>query len=244
MKRAEDGIQILPIQLNITRVYLLKLNDNLVLVDTSYPPQYTRFKKILAKKFNISLGDITWVFLTHHHDDHSGFVSPLLEESGARFAVHENALPHLEAGKSLEDDDSYYISKRALRFFKFFEHFHPFTFPPLKPREKDFIIHGQDPVAFPEEIGIVGQFLYTPGHSSDSISILLPGGELFCGDLFMNARWSNLLGKKLYPVYATDRLRLKESWTTISRLHVTTIYPAHGSPFFANKVKKNAGITT
>ncbi|MBN2152009.1 MAG: MBL fold metallo-hydrolase, partial [Candidatus Lokiarchaeota archaeon] len=175
---------ITPVPLGITRCFLLKGREGFVLVDTSYPNQYPRFKAVLDKKLGISVKEIKWVILTHHHDDHAGFIAPLLEESGARLVVHELALPHLEKGVSLDDDPSYYISRRARWLFKAMERFHPFTFPPVVPSAGDVVMRGTGQLDLDRAVGLPGRAVHTPGHSSDSISVLLEGGTLLCGDTF------------------------------------------------------------
>jgi glyoxylase-like metal-dependent hydrolase (beta-lactamase superfamily II) len=82
------------------------------------------------------------------------------------------------------------------------EKFHSFTFPPVIPRQRDCILSGEESRRMPPDLGIDGILLYNPGHSSDHVSLLMDDGTLYCGEAFMNAGWSNFLGKKYYPVYA------------------------------------------
>jgi ribonuclease/clavin/mitogillin len=66
-------------------------------------------------------------------------------------------------------------------------------------------------------LGFEGQFVHTPGHSDDSVSLLLESGEVFTGDL-------------THPQLITEEeaeVTLK-SWRTLKELGATTVYAGHG----------------
>lgn len=74
-----------------------------------------------------------------------------------------------------------------------------------------------DSRAFLLHLDIDGEIIHTPGHSDDSISLILDNGIAFTGDL-PSSTW------------AEDPLRKVElSWQRIRSLNVKTIYPGHGS---------------
>jgi glyoxylase-like metal-dependent hydrolase (beta-lactamase superfamily II) len=86
------------------------------------------------------------------------------------------------------------------------------------------------------EYGIPGRVIYTPGHSSGSISVLLESGDTFVGDLAMNKfplRFTPGL-----PIFAEDEAKVKESWNLLLNLGARMIYPAHGKPFPAEVIEK------
>ena len=66
-------------------------------------------------------------------------------------------------------------------------------------------------------VGIAGEIVHSPGHSDDSISLILDTGVAFTGDL-------------LSPTMVADDARqtVAESWERIRALHVRQIYPGHG----------------
>ena len=82
-----------------------------------------------------------------------------------------------------------------------------------------------------KEYGIPGKAIYTPGHSSGSISVLLETGDAFVGDLAMN-RFPLRLTPGL-TIFAEDWQKVKESWQLLLEQGAKTIYPAHGQPFSA-----------
>jgi glyoxylase-like metal-dependent hydrolase (beta-lactamase superfamily II) len=71
--------------------------------------------------------------------------------------------------------------------------------------------------AFLAGMGIEGQIVHTPGHSDDSVSLLLDSGAVFTGDL-------------THPAVATEEtaVEVARSWSRLRDLGATTIYPGHG----------------
>ncbi len=70
---------------------------------------------------------------------------------------------------------------------------------------------------FLKRIGIDGEIIATPGHSDDSVTLILDEGAAFTGDLTNPA---------LLPDDPTDLAR--QSWERILAKGATTVYPAHG----------------
>lgn len=85
------------------------------------------------------------------------------------------------------------------------------------------------------EFGIAGKVIPTPGHSPGSVSILLETGDAFVGDLAMNA-FPLRLSPGL-PIFAEDLQKVKNSWKLLLDYGAKMIYPAHGSPFTAEKMQ-------
>ena len=68
-----------------------------------------------------------------------------------------------------------------------------------------------------ENIGIPGEILHTPGHSEDSVSLLLDDGSVFTGDLTP-------------PQYIglEDPQVVHESWRLLRERGAKRVYPGHG----------------
>jgi endoribonuclease LACTB2 len=64
-------------------------------------------------------------------------------------------------------------------------------------------------------LGISGEILCTPGHSNDSVSLLLDDGAVFTGDLPPMA-------------LAVDREAVAASWRVLREHGATSVYPGHG----------------
>jgi hydroxyacylglutathione hydrolase len=226
------------VKLGWTRCYLLKCTGGYLLIDTDYERYYALFEKKLAG-LGIATSDIKYLLLTHHHDDHAGFAAELVRRTGCKVIAHRNAVSALEEGKN-EDADIKPANRRlriVLSFYwTFYRLFHEeWKFPPVRLAEKDIVID-DDNDSFLKEIGIDGVMLHTPGHTRDSISVLLSDGSAFVGDAAMNfLRWTGV-GHR--PIYIEDINIVYESWRKLRERGARVIYPAHGRPFSAIKLEK------
>jgi len=226
-----DPLVVRCIKLGWTWCYLLRCTGGYLLIDTDYPSYYPRFVKKLAKT-GIAISDIRYLLLTHHHDDHAGFAAELVGRTGCRVIAHRNAASPLSQGRSQENIKP--VNRRIQMVFTMYTWFHrEFVFPPLTLTERDIVIEG-DNNSFLKGIGIDGIILHTPGHTSDSISVLLSDGSAFVGDAAMNfLRWTGV-GHR--PIYIQDINTVYESWRKLQERGARVIYPSHGRPFSATEL--------
>ena len=112
------------------------------------------------------------------------------------------------------------------------------TFPPFILRKQDILLTGDDDQVL-RGLGLAGRVLYTPGHCVDHIAIVLDSGEAFCGDAAANfLLWA---GTRYCTVFMTDMDVAYDSWKKILEAGAQTVYPAHGRPFSAEKLRQNLG---
>ena len=84
----------------IANNYLVGLNEGgYVLIDTGYVEGYANFLKRLEKT-GVSPKDIRYVFLTHAHDDHAGFLNDVLAITDAKVILHPKAIERLLKGQN------------------------------------------------------------------------------------------------------------------------------------------------
>jgi len=213
------------VKLGFTNCYVVKCKGGYLLVDTSYPGMYKSFVRHL-KKMNIDVTDIRYLLLTHHHDDHAGFAAELVKNTDARILVHRNGLPFLEKGES--ENTSQGVNPCVNILFWLFAVLHKYTYPPLMPSRDDHIIDGDD-FELLKRIGIDGAILHTPGHTEDSISVLLPDGSAIVGDAAMD--FMNICRTRHRPIVVQDIGGVYRSWEKLAEHGAKEIYPAHGKPF-------------
>jgi len=219
------------LDLGITKCYLLKLQDGYLLIDTGYHGDYSKFKKKLAA-INVNMHNIDYLLLTHHHDDHAGFAARLKKETGCRLIVQTNSVAPLAEGESR--DTMKPVNLRIRLLFGIFSLFHGgFEYPPVHTDENDFIIEG-DNYSFLPSIGINGKILTTPGHCFDSMSVVLSDGRAFVGDAAMNFLPGT--GIRHRPIYIESLDQVYAGWDKLKKAGATTIYPAHGKPFDADRL--------
>lgn len=160
------------IKISFTTSYLLPCRDGYLLIDTSYEKRYQEFVKKLDR-LAISVSDIKYLFLTHHHDDHSGFAQELrTANKNIVLITHKQSLAALTSGKP--DPDDYPLNPCVGVVIFFFNHLlkskHDWSFPPVQLIPDDYIVKEDDFSSLPS-IGIDGKILHTPGHTHDSMSM-------------------------------------------------------------------------
>jgi glyoxylase-like metal-dependent hydrolase (beta-lactamase superfamily II) len=219
------------LKLGWTQCYLLKCIGGYLLIDTDYSKHYGLFQRKLAN-LEIAISDIKYLLLTHHHDDHAGFAAELVRSTGCQVIAHRNAVSALEEGKSEETIKP--VNRRIKIVFTLYTLFHKeFKFPPLTLTNRDVVIDGDNDTLL-KGVGIHGVILHTPGHTRDSISVLLSDGSAFVGDAAMNfLRWTGV-GHR--PIYIQDINTMYESWRKLRERGARVIYPSHGRPFSATEL--------
>ena len=170
--------KILSFKLGFTNNFLIKLQKGYLLIDTGYSNKYNKFLKELTKA-NIALKEISYLVLTHHHDDHSGFAKKILLKTQATLIVHKNALFFLNLG--IHDKRGKHWNWAIDKFLTPLSKIQKHTYPPIKIRKNDIILQ-YDNSKILSEIGMEGKIITTPGHSSDSISLVFADGKAIIGD--------------------------------------------------------------
>ncbi len=231
-------MQIVKLSLNETICYLVPVENKYLLIDTGYEKHKKLFHKRL-KTLNISIDDIAYVLLTHHHDDHSGLLNEIKAYNpSCRIIMHTKAIPHLQRGKD-DLSKSKYINSKVDRMIKIVKRFNKewdFAFPPYKVHDNDIVINEETELKA-IGINIPGKIIYTPGHSDDSISLLLDDGICFVGDAAANML--QFLGTRYCVIVIDDLKQYYHNWERLIKENVKTIYPAHGKPFGIEKLKNN-----
>ena len=231
MRRTQKSFYRL--NLGITKCYLLRYPEGYLLVDTAYPNAYDRFCKAVAA-LGVELNHIRYLLLTHHHDDHAGFAARLVEETGCTLIFHQEALVALSQGRSEETVKP--VNRCVGAVLSVFQLIHGESgYPRLAAPENGILISG-DNCDLLNSIGIDGKILHTPGHSKDSISIVLSDGSAFVGDAAMN--FLNFCRIKYRPIFIEDIDSVFASWRKLTKHGAKWIYPAHGRPFSADMLSR------
>jgi len=206
----------------IVKNYLLETPMGIVAIDTGYPGGAKKFIQRFEQKW--PLCKLKYIFLTHHHDDHAGFLADLLKVCDAQVVLHPLAVEALKTGKSNEPPGAGYSSWPASLFSKVKKNF---SFPPVNVEGRAILIHTESEQFF-QELGLPIQILFLPGHTADSIGLYLPEtGAVFCGDAAMNA----VISIARHTIWIEDAEAFGQSWDNMLSLAPKRIYPAHGTPF-------------
>ena len=228
------------ITLSMTRLYvLLGATGRYTLIDAGYDGEYELFLRKLEGA-GLKIEDIGHLFLTHHHDDHAGFAARLLKARPQITVIaRAEAEPLLAAGHNNTSNGGTLLNRRIRALYHLKRRVSPdwdLSFPPLTLRTHDIRLR-EDRSDLSSELGFEAQAVYTPGHTSDSQSLLLPDGTLFCGDLA--ARFLNFAGAHYCTLFNEDIEQVYHSWRTVLKLGARSVYPAHGRSFDADTLKKH-----
>ncbi len=223
------------IHLGITTVYLLRCTNGYLLIDTSYKNTYELFIKKLDS-LQIKISEIKYILLTHAHNDHAGFAQQLKESLQIPLIVQQQAVAYLKQGNN--DFEVTTPANKRIKLLLFFFNLlqKDGKYLPIVISKRDFVVTN-DNSSILTSIGIEGKILLTPGHTSDSISVILDQGDVFCGDCAMHILKCTGLG--VFPIIANDSEEVLTSWKKIIDNGAKKILPSHGKPFYVQKLKKN-----
>ena len=96
---ASEEVMIYNLGNRVVNNYMIPLENGYMLIDTGYANGFRRFQKKLQKA-KIDPKEIKYVFLTHAHDDHAGFLNEVLELTDAKVILHPKAIEVLRRGQN------------------------------------------------------------------------------------------------------------------------------------------------
>ncbi len=175
-----------------THYYVLADQKPRLLLDLGWPGTLTQLQH-QCQRVDIRLADIPYMLATHYHPDHAGLAQEL-KRMGIKLLVIDlqvTAIPTLAT--QVKPQDGYV---------------------PIDVVD-NIVLTLADSREFLHGIGIAGEIIHTPGHSDDSVSLILDDGAAFTGDLT-----SPLMVDADSLVYA--------SWQKIRAHGAKMIYPGHG----------------
>ncbi len=205
-----------------SHIYYIK-RDNGVLIDTGHPIDDEQNLNIL-KRFGLVPDSIKYIVNTHTHFDHIGGTATFINNFFVNAKVVISAL-----------SEDYLLKKSMLNLYPELE-------VSFKPFNHDIKVSDYCEIDLGNDIAVL---YHTPGHSKDSISLLLKGtNTLFTGDLI----YKEVITQVDYNYALNQSLGdLEESYRLIKELGVTTIFPGHGNVFnltdkdwllYSKKIKK------
>lgn len=167
-----------------------------LLLDLGYPGTLGMMRAALDRK-GIALTDITHGFATHYHPDHAGLAQEM-KASGMTLLIAPEQLATAPAMK---------------RWTKPEEHYVDVVLTDARTR----VLPLSESRAYLSSIGLTGELVHTPGHSDDSVSLLLDDGSVFTGDL-------------THPMLIDTSIDTvtPQSWQTLYERGARLIYPGHG----------------
>lgn len=177
-----------------TNYWVISAGRSRLLFDIGWPGMMGAMRANLAR-LDIPIEELKYCMASHYHIDHAG-VAEDFKETGVPLLVVD-------------------LQVEAIPLMK------QWTKP--KDKYREIAMEGNIVITFEEsrsllaEIGIEGEILHTPGHSADSVSLLLDNGSVFTGDLTHEA----MIGDEDAQVVAA-------SWQLLRDRGAKRVYPGHG----------------
>jgi hydroxyacylglutathione hydrolase len=194
-----DGVRV-------ANVYLVTIDDGLLLVDTGMPGNAKRVLRFV-ERLGRQPSEIRTIVLTHCDLDHAGSAAELKRRTGARLAVHELDAA-VVAGRQ-EPQKGGRVMRALYRAFRF------------RPVEPDLLLRDGDTIG-----GL--QVLHVPGHTAGSIALRRTDGVVFSGDAVLSDKQGRVLPPD--PRLAQDVAQAQVSAERIKALGITLLLSGHGAP--------------
>jgi ribonuclease/clavin/mitogillin len=175
-----------------TNYWVVSAGTSRLLVDIGWPGTMGTMKANL-KRMGVPLSEIRYAVATHYHMDHAGLAEEIKREGVPLLvlSVQVNAIPTIKSWTKPVDN---YVEITM---------------------DGNVTISCEASRNLLHQIGISGEILHTPGHSDDSVSLLLDDGAAFTGDLAPEA-------------YCWDNPLALASWHLLREKGATRVCPAHG----------------
>lgn len=188
------ALSIVNVGYRSTNFWVISAGRKRLLVDLGWPGMFSTLEGNL-KRMDIPLREITHGFATHYHMDHAGCAQDL-KHAGMRLVVFDLQTPFIEP---------------MAQVMKPSDHYTPIA-------SHDNLVATLDAGrSLLATLGIDGTFAHTPGHSDDSVSLVLADGSAFTGDL----TWPQFAEEK-------DAETVNRSWELLRSLGATRIHAGHG----------------
>jgi glyoxylase-like metal-dependent hydrolase (beta-lactamase superfamily II) len=222
------SVNIHPIPMGPVNGYVIQA-EGVVVIDGGTPDQTDDFLTGLERA-SIKPEDIQLIVVTHGHYDHIGSVKEIKETTGAKVAMHQCEKDCLE--KSVDPPPPPPVTRWGRVLIKLIAM--SASSANISTTDVDIVLGDEDLSL--AEYGIPGRVIYTPGHTSGSVSVLLETGDALVGDLAMSG-FPLRLSPGL-PIFAEDLGQVKASWKRLLDAGADTVYPGHGKPFPADAMRK------
>jgi glyoxylase-like metal-dependent hydrolase (beta-lactamase superfamily II) len=223
--------EVVKLEFEFTNIFLIPIDHGYILIDNAYEKEFDKFNEYLDTH-KIDINDIKYVLITHHHDDHVGFLHQITSMNpSVSVVMHRKTVDLVSTGFNNKNNGGGIVNRRIFVLFKLKQLLSPewnLSFPPYTVREND-IVFNDDNFDLHNVLGIDIQAIYTPGHSSDSVTYIYKKRYAFCGDLASN--FLNWAGASYLTLFNEDIHEVYDSWRLLINRNVEVIVPAHGRPY-------------
>lgn len=187
-------ITIVNVGYRSTNYWIISAGTSRLLLDIGWPGSMSQMQANLSR-MDVPLQQIQYAVATHYHIDHAG-LGQELKRAGVPLLVLDVQVAAVPLMKTWTKPQDNYVEITM---------------------HDNVTISCAASRALLAQIGIPGEILHTPGHSEDSVSLLLDDGSVFTGDL-TRAEFVGL----------EDTAVVTASWQLLKDRGATRVYPGHG----------------
>lgn len=192
--RIAENMNIVNVGYRSTNYYVLADYKPILLIDAGWPGTLSTMQHT-CNRMGIRLENVQYQLATHYHPDHAGLCEQL-KRLGVQLIVVDTQLAGIPLLRSYVKPQDEYIDVELA---------------------SSRLISVEESRVFLGSIGIQGEIISTPGHSDDSVTLVLDEGQAFTGDL------TPPMGVPQDPLDLAY-----QSWEAIRRKGATSVYPGHG----------------
>ena len=219
------------IRLGITNSYLVGAERRWILIDAGSRGHGAYFFRKLGDAGRRP-ADIRLIVITHAHFDHVGSLAAISRRCQCPVAIHNTEAGLLARGQVVLPPGTrpatrvlIRLARRHPRIIARWYRFTAVTADILVDHE--FALDG---------FGVAARVMHTPGHTAGSLSVLTDAGDAVVGDLAVNYYPFGL--GPIAPPFADSLVLVRQQWRRLCQLGARRIYPAHGRPFSADRLRK------
>jgi ribonuclease/clavin/mitogillin len=177
-----------------TNLWVISRGTARLMVDLGWPGTMGSLRANL-KRMDIPQAEISFGLATHYHLDHAGLAQEL-KQVGMTLIVIETQVEAIPGLKRWMKPEDHYVEITT---------------------DDNLVITAGESRGVLGKAGFSGEILSTPGHTDDSVSLLLDDGSAFTGDL----TWPGMAPEK-------SAANVDASWRSLRQRGARRIYPGHG----------------
>ena len=223
--KTKTGCEIIQVLSGRSNAYLILKSGKAILVDTGKKASFVKLSKNI-NTLKITFEDISLLILTHTHFDHCQSAKIIKEKSNCKVIASKIALDSIINGYARLPNGTFLFTKLIAKLGQLIGK-RKFGFETFQ--QDIFVIDEYNLNIADSRIKVIG----TPGHSNDSVSILIDNEIAIVGDamfgIFINS---------IFPPYADDTFKMIESWRNLLNTDCNIFLPGHGKEINRNLLKK------
>lgn len=177
-----------------TNYWVVSAGSARLLVDLGWPGSMGMMRANL-KRLDVPIKEIRYAMATHYHIDHAG-LGQELKQDGVPLLVFDMQVSAIPLMKTWIKPQDHYVEVTT---------------------QDNVTISCAESRSLLGQLGIMGEIVHTPGHSDDSVSLILDDGSVFTGDLTR----PEFIGVEDAAVVAA-------SWQLLRERGAARVYPGHG----------------